>query len=97
MFLLFDKVSLYIRKPPFCLRVLFDNPQAQTQSQQADKKKPVSVKFIETCQTMFTFNPQVVFSLNKSIIFQPDNNLVNIKGKQERHSLGRVHEKALGH
>ena len=57
--------SLYIQKPQFCLRVFFSNPQAQTQSQQADKKIPiVSVKFIETCQTMFIFNPQVIFNLN---------------------------------
>ena len=47
--------SLFIskNKKKFCLRVFFSNPQAQTQSQQADKKiKIVSVKFIETCQTM---------------------------------------------
>ena len=57
--------SLYIQKPLFCLHVFFSNPQAQTQSKQADKKiQIVSVKFIETCQTMFIFNPQVVFSLN---------------------------------
>ena len=31
-------VSLYIQKPQFCLCVFFSNPQAQTQSQQADKK-----------------------------------------------------------
>ena len=54
--------SLYIQKPPFCYRVFFSNPQAQTQSKQSDKKiQNVSVRFIETCQTMFIFNPQVVF------------------------------------
>jgi hypothetical protein len=31
------------------------------------------------------------------IIFQPDNNIVNIKGKQEKHSLGHAYEKALWH
>ena len=54
--------SLYIQKPQFCSRLFFSNPQAQTQSKQADKNiKIVSVKFIETCQTMFIFNPQVFF------------------------------------
>ena len=57
--------SLYIQKPQFCLRVFFSNPQAQTQSKQAEEKiQIVSVKFRETCQTMFISNPQVVFSLN---------------------------------
>jgi hypothetical protein len=40
---------------------------------------------------MFIFNPQVVFSLNN----QPENNVINIEDKQERHSLGRAHETAL--
>jgi hypothetical protein len=92
MLLLFDKFS--ISQNLRFVRVFFSNPQAQTQSQQADKIQIVSVKFIETCQTMFIFNPQV-FSLNNLLIFQPDNNVFNIEGEQERYSLGRAHEKAL--
>jgi hypothetical protein len=32
MFVLFDKVPLYIQKPQFCLRVLFSIPLSQTTS-----------------------------------------------------------------
>jgi hypothetical protein len=70
MFILFNKVPLYVPKTLFCWCVLFSNPLATGQSKHADEYiLIVPAKFVETCQTMFIIHPQVVYCLNNQSYF----------------------------
>jgi hypothetical protein len=94
----FDKVPLYVPKTQFSWRVLFSNPLAQRRSQHADEYiLIVPVKFVETCQTMFIINPQVVYCLNNRSYFNRTIAYSIERKHNEQRAIGHALKPALVH